>query len=378
MKRHTNVYKAASGVWLVIVALLVIGLTPSVQAASVIIGRTSFEEPPSVGSTYTDTGNAALDHPLPNNAGQPILNYTSVGGELGFSSFYFNTRNDVGLTDGDVVGVTSSLALVGSYPDGVHGFRVSDADGKMTVTLDPVDLTGVSSPMVSVQYFLNQTTWETAPADVLRIWVVVDGGVALDLLNTAGSDIDNLNIEGSWFTLQQSLTGYTTAALKFELDSNADDEALWIDNVLFQGVTAVELSAFTAAASDNGQVSVDWTTAVEIDHAGFNLYRSLSPTADWTRVNSVLIASQGINGLGASYQVRDQASPGIWYYTLEDVDIYGRTARHGPVSVIVPAPTDVSLVTLGGAATSARPGLWLGLTLLTGLWLLGRRRMQAV
>lgn len=377
MKGHSNTRRMAYGIWLTIMTLLAVGLTSTVQAASVVIGRTSFEEPPSISPPYIDLGSAAVDHPLVNNAGQPILNYTSVGGELGFSAFYFNTRNDVGLTDGDTVGVTSSLSLVGSYPDGVHGFRISDADGKMTVTLDPVNLTAVSSPMVSVQYFLNDTTWETSPADVLRIWVVVDGGLAIDLLNTAGSDIDNLNIEGSWFTLQSSLTGYTTATLKFELDSNAEDEALWIDNVLFQGVTAVELSAFTATAAGDNQVSVDWTTAVEIDHAGFNLYRSPAPPADWTRVNTVLIASQGINGLGATYQVRDQVTPGVWYYTLEDVDLYGRTASHGPVVVTVPAPTDVSQTALGGTALSGWSGVWLCLPLLIGLWLLWRRRAAA-
>ncbi len=348
-------------------------LAPTAQAATVIIGRTSFEEPASIGSIYTDTGSAAVDHALPNNVGQPILNYTSVGGELGFSSFYFNTRNDVGLTDGDIAGVTSSLAIVGSYPDGAKGFRISDADGKMTVTLDPVNLTAVSSPMVSLQYYLSPTTWETAPADILRIWVVVDGGVELNLLNTAGSDIDNLNIEGSWLTLQQSLTGYTTATLKFELDSNADDEAVWLDNILFQGVTAVELNAFTAVADGNGEVTVDWETAVEIDHAGFNLYRSQSPVGNWARVNDALIASQGVNGLGSHYQVIDSVTPGIWYYSLEDVDLYGHTTAHGPLRVEATAPTAVALTGFGGAQTGAL-GFWGGLVLLSVGWLIRPRR----
>ena len=131
--------------------------------------------------------------------------------ELGFTSFYTNTRGDVGLTDGDWVGVTAFTGpeSPGSYTDGTQGFEISDADGKITVTLDTVDLIGRTNPSVSVDYFLAATSWETSPEDVVRIWVTVDGGAELDLLNSKGADMDNLGIEASWNTLTHDLTGYT-------------------------------------------------------------------------------------------------------------------------------------------------------------------------
>ena len=214
------------------------------------IAYTSFEEPTNVGGLYTDTGDPAVDHPLVNNPGEPDVNYTSTGGEIGFSSYYYNTRNDVGLTDGDYVGVTNYTGTVGSYPDGSNGFEFSDTDGKMTVTFDAVSLTGASSPQISVQYFVQSTGYESD--DVIRIWVVVDGGTELDLLNTTGSDIDDLNIEGAWKTLTQDLTGYTTATLKVEMDCNSGSEALYIDNIMFVDNvnTQVQFASETATVNE--------------------------------------------------------------------------------------------------------------------------------
>ncbi len=211
------------------------------------IAYTSFEEP-GTGSIYTDTGDAAVDHPLLNNDGEAPVNYTSTGGELGFSSYYYNTRNDVGLTDGDYVGVTSYTGTVGSFPDGSQGFEFSDCDGKMTTTFDEVDLSGHSNAYISLEYFVQETGWESD--DYIRIWVVVDGGTEIDLLNTSGSDIDDLGIEGAWDTLEIAISGYTTATLKVELESNSSSEALYIDNIVFseQPVSAIE------PASGNGVI----------------------------------------------------------------------------------------------------------------------------
>lgn len=131
------------------------------------IAYTSFEEPPNVGGLYTDTGDASVDHALLNNSGEPDVNYTSTGGELGFTSYYYNTRDDVGLTDGDYVGVTNYTSTVGSFPDGSNGFEFSDTDGKMTVTFDAVSLAGATNPNFSMKYFVQSTGYESN--DVIRI-----------------------------------------------------------------------------------------------------------------------------------------------------------------------------------------------------------------
>lgn len=139
--------------------------------------------------------------------------------------------------------------------------------------------------------------------------------------------------------------------------------------------TYVELRSFTGAALSDNTVQIAWETAVEINHAGFNVYRSAAPTGALTRVNALLIASQGTQGQGATYALMDSVTPGIWYYTLEDVDNYGSTTQHGPVIVDVPMPTAVELTGLGGQAVNGA-GWVVGLLLMTvGGWALWRRRL---
>ena len=214
---------------------LVVGIVSTAKAN--IIAYTSFEEPDLFSGYYTDTLDKSTDHALLSNADQPVVNYTSIGGELGFSSYYTNTRGDVGLTDGDYVGVTNyTPTTIVSYTDGTQGFEMQDADGMMTLTLDTVDLTGYMDTSVSLDLFVNETGWETGSAqDIIRVYVTMNDGMAIDLLNTGTSDIDDLGIEDYWMTFSLDLSGYTSATLSIALDSNAAAEAIYVDNVVFEG-----------------------------------------------------------------------------------------------------------------------------------------------
>lgn len=214
------------------VALLGLGVVAAAASADVI-AYTSFEEQQVFTVQYVDTLDAGIDHALLDNPGEPYVNWTSSGGELGFTSYYRNTRNDVGLTDGDFVGTTDFVGVVGAYTDGLQGFQISDSDGLMTTTFDTVSLAGYMNLSVCIDFFAQETGWEQD--DYFRIWVTVDGSTELDLINTTGSDIDDLGIEGAWITSQISLDGYSTAQLHFELESNSSSEALYIDSIRFKG-----------------------------------------------------------------------------------------------------------------------------------------------
>ncbi len=195
------------------------------------IAYTSFEEATASGTKYTDTGDAATNHALTNNSGQPVVNFTSTGGEMGFSSYYYNTENGSGLTDGDYLGVTDYTGKVGSYPDGKQGFQLSDTDGYVVVTFDSLDVSAYPSVQVSIDYFINDDSWETDPMDFLRIWVVLDGTEEVDLVNTQPDDIDNLGIEGEWKTATGLFAGHQKLTLKFGLQSNGSFEAVYFDNI---------------------------------------------------------------------------------------------------------------------------------------------------
>jgi CSLREA domain-containing protein len=106
----------------------------------------------------------------------------------------------------------------------------------------------------------------------------------------------------------------------------------------------VELLSFIAQAEGRA-VTVAWQTAVEVDNAGFNLYRAWALDGARTQLNAQLIASQAAFGAGASYSFRDRPGTGTFYYWLEAVGYDGARTLHGPVQVqtgrpglLVPAP----------------------------------------
>jgi hypothetical protein len=209
-------------------------MLPTTPVLADLIAYTGFENIIVYPKTkYQDTGHADADHALLNNPDQPQVNWapSAPGAALGFTSFYSNTRDAEGLTDSDWVGVTNTTSDFAMYPEGAQGFQMSDTDGLMTTTLDPVTLDGHIDPAVSVHLFITETGWETD--DRIRIWVTVDGDSEIDLFNRIGPDIDAFELEGAWQLLSVSLAGYTTATLRFELDSNAETEVIFVDHVEF-------------------------------------------------------------------------------------------------------------------------------------------------
>ena len=99
--------------------------------------------------------------------------------------------------------------------------------------------------------------------------------------------------------------------------------------------TSVGLLSFSAVV-DGSSVVLAWETATEVDNLGFNLYRAESFLGERLQLNAELIPSLAPgNPLGAMYEFTDTtvSAPHLYYYWLEDVDVYGRTGLYGPVSV---------------------------------------------
>jgi len=96
--------------------------------------------------------------------------------------------------------------------------------------------------------------------------------------------------------------------------------------------TAVELRTFAAQAGSD-QVTLTWETASELDNEGFNLWRSQAADGGYARINIALIPAEGSADTGASYSYTDAdvVRGALYYYRLEDIDIHGVSAFHGPI-----------------------------------------------
>jgi hypothetical protein len=105
--------------------------------------------------------------------------------------------------------------------------------------------------------------------------------------------------------------------------------------------TLITLASFTATPSDR-KIILEWTTASEIDNAGFNLYRAEAENGEYMKINSSLIPAEGSPTQSASYQFIDEGVKNrtTYYYKLEDIDLNGTSTMHGPVSA-TPKRTNV-------------------------------------
>jgi uncharacterized repeat protein (TIGR01451 family) len=116
--------------------------------------------------------------------------------------------------------------------------------------------------------------------------------------------------------------------------NNSDDEPTDVS-----APTAVFLLSFTAAGAKK-VIVLNWETATELDNLGYNLYRAESIHGERTRVNEILLPTNVPPGTneGALYEYLDDGNlrkKRTYYYWLEDVDLYGVTTRHGPVTAQV-------------------------------------------
>jgi hypothetical protein len=98
------------------------------------------------------------------------------------------------------------------------------------------------------------------------------------------------------------------------------------------GASYIQLVSFTARGTEAG-VALQWETGLEVDNAGFLVFRAQAGTTNYQRISD-LIASQGVGVGGASYRFVDtSAAPGVSYdYWLVDLDTSGNWAVNGPVA----------------------------------------------
>ncbi|HNS52786.1 MAG TPA: Ig-like domain-containing protein [Anaerolineae bacterium] len=107
-----------------------------------------------------------------------------------------------------------------------------------------------------------------------------------------------------------------------------------VEDYHFAVPLSVDLLWFEAVPND-ASVTLGWETTSERNTLGFSILRAATVDGLRTQVNAELIPTQVPPGspFGAVYEYTDTTvTPGeVYYYWLEDIDLYGQHGLHGPI-----------------------------------------------
>ena len=217
-----------------------------------------------------------------------------------------------------------------------YGFNIQVVDGSGSVSDEVGNLSASrrASPDANWAYPTDLTE-EGYRSSLIRIF---DEGEPRDGLNLTASNIKPLGgtdgegvTEGDGIDMKYSWVHAidTDSITIFERHTWYGSEDDWGSPANRAGqVLAVSLSSFRPTL-ENGEVVIRWTTASELDNAGFNILRSESRDGEYKQVNAELIQGKGTTGERSTYKWTDAtAKPGVvYYYQIEDVSFAGeRTA----------------------------------------------------
>jgi hypothetical protein len=104
------------------------------------------------------------------------------------------------------------------------------------------------------------------------------------------------------------------------------------------GVPTRALVGGMTATRLNDQSYISWTTAGETGTAAFRLYRWDPASRVWQPVSGAPVPGMVDAPQGGIYRLTDpEAMPGQTYqYRIEELDVHGRTLKHGPFTITIP------------------------------------------
>jgi hypothetical protein len=130
------------------------------------------------------------------------------------------------------------------------------------------------------------------------------------------------------------------------------------------GLILAALAILLISAATPPAVTVEWSTASELNTAGFNILRGESPDGPFTRLNAEVIPASPDPLVGGSYVYTDTTvTPGQTYtYQLEEVEFGGGTAPQGTVTVTAQQGIEpIVIIAAGGlAVVTVAALLWNG------------------
>ncbi|MBX2992571.1 MAG: T9SS type A sorting domain-containing protein [Bacteroidetes bacterium] len=99
----------------------------------------------------------------------------------------------------------------------------------------------------------------------------------------------------------------------------------------------IVLASFTAAATGNGVVRLNWRTLSEYQNYGFEVQRGHAVPAHFSTLPNSFVPGQGTTNIPHDYIFFDStATPGLWYYRLKQINLDSTLTFVDPVAVSVP------------------------------------------
>ena len=113
------------------------------------------------------------------------------------------------------------------------------------------------------------------------------------------------------------------------------------------GPTSVELSSFSAVIVD-GIVILKWHTEVEIDNAGFALYRNAIKDGNYIKIGFFPAAEDWEMSNDYQFTDKEVEAGKTYFYYLEDIDLGGEKNQSDIIKVVVPSgektPSDEPII----------------------------------
>jgi hypothetical protein len=214
--------------------------------------------------------------------------------------------------------ITGNALPAGTIQFSAANYNVNEGDGTASIT---VTRTGGSGGIASVDYATSDGS-ATAGSDYSSANGTLTWGNGDSSSRTITFPITDESEVESAETVNLSLSNFSGAS--------AGSQSSTIVTIEDNDPTLVSLTFFTATASD-GKVVLEWETEIEIDNAGFHLWRSEEEDGEYIRITNSMIPAQG-SGSQYSYLDEDAIDDITYYYKLEDIDLYGVSTFHGPIS----------------------------------------------
>ena len=158
----------------------------------------------------------------------------------------------------------------------------------------------------------------------------------LGSISVGGLAIVTINTTAATFSSDQLATN-TAAVTATTADPNLTNNTSTATSTI-QSATAVQIVSLNAFALPNGGVAIEWRTREEVHNLGFHIYRDDAQGRH--RVDPSLVAGSALLLRGGmpqhrakTYQWLDARGTASATYWIEDVDVNGTRAMHGPIYV---------------------------------------------